>query len=96
MTRKTVTIRVSTLACTIVASLILLILTHMIAYSEGLTRWTATTERSTQTASHWMDMAHRCYSVAAPALYLSDRGYQVLRASYQRRVVVREEWRVEP
>lgn len=51
-------------------------------------RWIDTTERATNNATYWMAEAKRCYSAVAPAVYLSERGYEIMRAATQRNVVI--------
>lgn len=81
----------STLLWTTVSVSMLVGLSLALAYSYGLERWTDTTERATDTAEHWRHEAMRCYSAVAPAVYLTERGYRVMRAYTQRRVVVETE-----
>lgn len=82
------TVHRSTAHWTLLAASLLIILSLMMAYSYGLERWIEITERATDNATHWRDEAQRCFSNIAPTVYLGDRGYEVLRAATQRRVIV--------
>lgn len=87
----TYTVHRSTAHWTFVSASLLTILSLMMAYSYGVERWIEITERADDTAVHWRDEAQRCYSNIAPTVYMTERGYEVLRAATQRRVVVQVE-----